>query len=314
MCDLAAMANADEVQPHSGAYFDAVRDYWWNLDHLDLIAQRLRLADVRSVLDVGAGVGHWGRTLAKVLSSDATVVGIDREPEWVSQATRLADRHGVTDRFSYQLGIAEELAFPDSSFDLVTCQTVLIHVPDPRAVLREMLRVTKPGGLVLLAEPNNFASHAIRSSVTAESSVEETIDHIRFALTCERGKVALGEGNISIGDLLPGYLAEAGAEQVQTCTSDKTSTLFPPYESEEQQALRTAELENAGLELWVWPKNQAKRYFLAGGGTAEQFETGWTERLNENHRIAAAITASTFHGAGGVVQYVIAGRRPRVPS
>jgi hypothetical protein len=166
----------------------------------------------------------------------------------------------------------------------------------------------------LLAEPNNFASHAVRSSVTARSSVEETIDHIRFALMCERGKAALGEGNISIGDLLPGYLAEAGAEQVQAYTSDKTSTMFPPYESEEQQALRTAELENASLELWVWPKEQAKRYFIAGGGTAEQFETGWAKRLHENQQIAAAITASTFHGAGGVLQYVVAGRRPKVPS
>ncbi len=307
------MADADELKPHSAAYFDAVRDYWWNLDHLGLMATRLHLGDVRSVLDVGAGLGHWGRTLAMVLSGDATVVGVDREPAWVSEASRLADQRGVTGQCRYQLGIAEELAFADASFDLVTCQTLLIHVPDPRAVLREMLRVTKPGGLVLLAEPSNFASQAIGSSVTAECSIEEVIDRIRFALTCERGKEALGEGNVSVGDLLPGYLAELGAQHVQTFMSDKAAAMYPPYASQEQQELRAAELENASLEQWVWPKNQAKRYFLAGRGTTEQFEAGWARRLNENQRTAAAITASTFHGAGGAVHYVIAGRRSKRP-
>ena len=308
MCDLDEMANAEE-QPHSAGYFDAVRDYWWNLDYLGLIATRLRLDRVRTVLDVGAGVGHWGRTLAMVLSGEASVVGVDREPEWVSAATRIAVQRGLGERLTYALGVAEELAFADASFDLVTCQTVLIHVPDPRAVLREMLRVTKPGGLVLLAEPNNFASHAIGTSETADWSTDEIVDRLRFALICERGKEALGEGNISIGDLLPGYLAEVGAECIQVFTSDKASPMFPPYESPEQQELRTAELENASLEQWVWPKNQAKRYFLAGGGTTEQFESGWQRRLDETQRTAAAIRASTFHGAGGCVQYVIAGRR-----
>jgi SAM-dependent methyltransferase len=133
------------------AYFGDLRDYWWNLDHLELCAKRLGLDAVRSVLDVGAGVGHWGRLLGHVLPPDATVVGIDREPRWIEEATRRAVEAGVGDRYSYQQTSAEALPFEDASFDLVTCQTVLIHVADPRKVIREMVRVTKPGGLVFLS-------------------------------------------------------------------------------------------------------------------------------------------------------------------
>jgi SAM-dependent methyltransferase len=305
------MSSSDDTELHSGAYFDPVRDYWWNLDHLELIAARLQMEDVRSVLDVVAGVGHWGRVLAAVLSEEVTVVGVDREPGWVSEATRLAEKHGLAGRFSYSRAVAEDLPFTDASFDLVTCQTLLIHVPDPQAVLREMLRVTRPGGLVLLAEPNNFASLAIGSSAAADSSITEIIDRLQFALTCERGKQALGEGNISVGDLLPGYLAEAGATQIQTFTSDKTSTMFPPYESDEQHALRTVELEAATLDQWIWPKAQAKRYFLAGGGTPDRFDVSWSQRLQENQRTADSIAAALFHTAGGVVHYVAGGRRPQ---
>ena len=81
-------------EPHSAAYFDEQRDFWWNLDFLGLVAARLDLARVRSVLDVGAGPGHWGRTLLAVLSPQATVVGVERDPRRVTQAREHAARLG----------------------------------------------------------------------------------------------------------------------------------------------------------------------------------------------------------------------------
>src|SRR5947208_3943667 len=121
--------------PHSAQFLQsAARDYWWNLDHIEVWARRVGLERVGSVLDVGAGVGHWGRLLSNVLAPDATVVGIDREPRWVEEATANAAEAGLAERFSYQLSTAEELPFEDESFDLATCQTLLIHVADAPAV------------------------------------------------------------------------------------------------------------------------------------------------------------------------------------
>ena len=66
-------------EPHPAAYFDEQRDFWWNLDFLRLVATRLDLGRVRSMLDVGSGLGHWGRALLAALSPETTVVGVERD-------------------------------------------------------------------------------------------------------------------------------------------------------------------------------------------------------------------------------------------
>jgi ubiquinone/menaquinone biosynthesis C-methylase UbiE len=116
------------------------RDLFWNVDHVYLLGQRFDLAQVESVLDVGCGQGHWGRLLDAVTAPTATTVGLDFEPDWIAEATRQAEVTGLASRFRYVQGRAEALPFANGSFDLVTCQTVLIHVPDPMAVIVEMAR------------------------------------------------------------------------------------------------------------------------------------------------------------------------------
>ena len=128
---------------HSAAFFDEQRDHWWNRDFLELMARRLQLDGVRNVLDVGCGIGHWGRALGHVLSRNAQVIGIDREGVWVEEA-RARTLAAGEDRFQFEVGSAERLPFADDAFDLVTCQTVLIYMQDPKAVIAEMVRVTRP--------------------------------------------------------------------------------------------------------------------------------------------------------------------------
>jgi SAM-dependent methyltransferase len=185
-------------EPHSAAYFGPERDFWWNADHLRLIGARRALRRVHNVLDVGSGVGHWGRLIATLVAPGAAITGVEQEAEWVAQATRSAP----DERFRYVQGDAAALPFDDDTFDLVTCQTVLIHLADPQAAIREFARVAKPGGQVIVAEPNNRASFVVGSS----HPPEDVLDVLAFVLACERGKIALGEGNNSIGDLVPGLL------------------------------------------------------------------------------------------------------------
>jgi SAM-dependent methyltransferase len=299
----------EQRQPHSAAYFGPERDFWWNLDHLALIASRRELASVESVLDVGAGVGHWGMLLLPFLAPGATVIGVDREPEWVEQATRRAELRGLAARCRYVQGVAESLPFGDARFDLVTCQTLLIHVPKPGAVIGEMLRVAKPGGHVIAAEPNNRASFLVDSSVTAGAAVEELVDLIRFRLTCERGKAAVGEGNLSVGDLLPGYFAAAGLVDVEAFVSDKASVMVPPYRSDEQRALKAQLMREAVDGTWGWSRPEAERFFVAGGGRADEFDAAWERRRDEARAVAAALEEGAFHSAGGILHYLVAGRR-----
>ncbi len=297
-------------RPHSAEFFGPERDHWWNLDQLALIASRVGLGGVVSVLDVGCGVGHWGRLLASVLPPEARMIGVDRESAWVREASARAARAGVTERFRYLEGRAEALPFPDAGFDLVTCQTVLIHVESPLAVIGEMLRVAKPGGVILVAEPNNRTSALVATSNTAAASIEERLDEARFLLTCECGKVALGEGDNSVGDLVPGYFAQHGVEEIQTFIADKPAALVPPYASAAQQALRDYVLREAEEGTVGWIREDAQRFFIAGGGSASDFDAAWDRRLRARRLDAQALRDSTFHTAGGTILYIVAGRKP----
>ncbi len=309
-----AMSTSEPApKPHSADYFGDTRDYWWNADFLALMAERWQLGSVRFALEVGAGVGHWGRLLLPHLAPEARVVGVDREATWIREAHLRAERAGVANRLSYRLGDADHLPFHDGVFDLVTCQTVLIHMRDARAALREMIRVVKPGGLVAVAEPNNLSNILVLGSTLFHASPEVLVDLVRLHLVSQRGKERLGEGHNSIGNLLPGWFAEAGLEGVSTYLSDKASPLVPPYVGREQAALRDEQVAFAERDFFAWDLPDTRRFFLAGGGSEAELDWLWSIAGRASREVAAALRAGREHTAGGAMTYLVAGRKVRGP-
>ena len=139
-------------QPHSAEWFGDQRDFWWNRDFLDLMARRWRLSEAGSLADVGCGLGHWSRLLYPYLRAPARLAGVDREPRWVAEAERRfrnAFPDGEPASLTFTQGEATRIPLPDNPFDVVTCQTVLMHLAKPLDGLREMLRITRPGGLIV---------------------------------------------------------------------------------------------------------------------------------------------------------------------
>jgi demethylmenaquinone methyltransferase / 2-methoxy-6-polyprenyl-1,4-benzoquinol methylase len=92
------------------------------------------------VLDVATGTGAVAREV--IARTRCTVVGLDQSPEMLAEARRRLP--GV----ELIQGTADELPFPDASFDALTFTYLLRYVPDPAATLRELARVVKPGGTV----------------------------------------------------------------------------------------------------------------------------------------------------------------------
>lgn len=93
-------------------------------------------------LDVGCGEGRFSRMLRE---RGVETIGLD-PTEKLILAARQCDPQG-----DYRLGRAESLPFADASFDLVVSYLVLIDVPDFRAAIREMARVLRPGGKLVVA-------------------------------------------------------------------------------------------------------------------------------------------------------------------
>ncbi len=299
------------LEAHSAEYFGDTRDYWWNQDFVELIGRRFAFEKVREVLDVGCGVGHWTQVLASALPVDVQVIGVDRDQSWVDRATERAASRGISHRFRYQLSEAQTLPFPDASFDLVTCQTLLIHVADPGVVIAEMMRVARPGGLVLAAEPNNVASSLIMNSISIDEPADSILAGVRLQLLCERGKAALGEGNNSVGDVLPGLFVASGLTDVAVYLNDKTNALLPPYETSEQRAMLEEMRDFETREFWIWNRSDTLRYFLAGGGLEGEFEALWTSVKTSMDRFAKAVADRTYSHSGATLNYLVAGRKAR---
>lgn len=296
-------------KPHSAEYLGEQRDFWWNDDFMALMAERWRLSQARFVLDAGCGIGHWGRVLAPFLSPDAVLVGVDREPAWVEKAVEIAKDKGLHG-FSYKLGDANSLPFGDAEFDLVTCQTLLIHVADPRITLRELIRVLKPGGLLALSEPNNLAGSLVRDSENFEGDVDTLMAVVRLQALCERGKAALGLGNNSVGDLLPGLLHEAGLKELQVYLSDK-ATLTLPRQSTPGQSAGLAQTEDwLTRDFWIWERAETESYFRAGGGAAAEFPNLWANAMGYRRRSFRAAKEQRLSSVEAGLQYLISGRKP----
>jgi SAM-dependent methyltransferase len=294
---------------HSAEYFGDSRNYWWNDDFLALALRRWAADNIRDVLDVGCGVGHWSRAWARVLPPEVKFTGVDREPTWAEKAAEGSRRAGFGVRARYLAAPAEALPFPDHSFDFVTCQTVLIHVADVSRVLSEMKRVTRPGGLIVAAEPNNAAVVTVEDALGVGLPVDQAVRLVGFHLTCLRGKAALGLGDETIGRDLPRLFHQAGLENISVCQNEKACPMFPPYATPRERALIEELTDWASRDFWIWSRDHTSRYFAAGGGLRGDFEPNWGLARDLTKQVASALKAGKYSCGGGALFYLVAGRK-----
>ena len=119
--------------------------HWWYRGRRRIIRaelDRMALPAGSRVLDAGCGSG---RTLEE-LGRYGEVFGVELDPG----AASMARDRGCGE---VHVGRLEELPWEDASFDLITCLDVIEHTPDDRVTLRELRRVSKPGGYLLVTVP-----------------------------------------------------------------------------------------------------------------------------------------------------------------
>ena len=119
----------------------------------DEVTRVLEGVDLRGcrVLDIGCGLGAIDVLLVKEHGA-AAVVGIDLEPALVTHARERFAISGVSDRIEARVVAPGPLEFPDGSFDVVFSKDSLVQIPDKRAIFVQILRVLKPGGLLVMSD------------------------------------------------------------------------------------------------------------------------------------------------------------------
>jgi ubiquinone/menaquinone biosynthesis C-methylase UbiE len=145
--------NPQDSKDRSKKYFEKLSSNYSNTFagrytepmHSSLL-QELEGKGFKVLLDVGCGIGTF---LSMVLNKfDVKVSGIDISPGMIEKSKELLD-----DRADLKIGDSEHLPWIDKSFDIVTCNASFHHYPNPELVLKEMRRVLKQSGIVIIADP-----------------------------------------------------------------------------------------------------------------------------------------------------------------
>ena len=155
-----------------------------------LAARMLQLASVRStdsLLDVGTGTG-----LVAIMAAEQCdrVVAIDHSAGMLAEARASADRAGLAGRISFDAMDAEALDLGSGNFDAILSLFVVRHLPNPVAAIREMQRVLKPGGRVVIsagARPDVLTLQGFKSAVgIASDRLMEKAGRRALSPTCLR--------------------------------------------------------------------------------------------------------------------------------
>ncbi len=117
--------------------------YWWSNRFNAMLARRYGRKGGR-LLEVGSGMGH----LVGSLEDTFETYGMDLN-HWAVKQSK-----AVVNKTSLETASAQELPFKDGAFNVVIIKHIVEHLPDPERAIREIGRVTEPGGTLILATPN----------------------------------------------------------------------------------------------------------------------------------------------------------------
>ncbi|MGY1690967.1 class I SAM-dependent methyltransferase [Geodermatophilus sp. SYSU D01105] len=220
--------SADAAELYEARFVPAIFAEWAPL--------LLDIADVRpgqAVLDAACGTGIVARTAADRLAGNGRVVGLDLNEAMLTVARR------VRPDLEWRQGDVAALPFPDAEFDAVLCSMALMFFPDRDASLREMVRVTRPGGVVALCVPA-----ALPDQPAYGPFVDMVVAHAGDAARSLLGTYW------SCGDLdrLRATLTDAGLQVVATRTHVGTAAFASA------EALAVTEVEGSPLAQRITPE------------------------------------------------------------
>jgi SAM-dependent methyltransferase len=153
-------------------------------------------------IDVGCGVLGVVHLLSEYVGPGGRVVGLDREARMVQFACDLTRERGLAAEFLQADATATGL--PNGTFDLVHARTLLLNVQNPQEIVAEMVRIARPGGTVVVQEPD--------ASAWSCDPPHPAFDRLRGAILSAYR--ATGK-DFSIGRRIGRMLRDAGLEDVR---------------------------------------------------------------------------------------------------
>ncbi|RPH62675.1 MAG: methyltransferase domain-containing protein [Acidobacteria bacterium] len=194
-----------EIDALTSATLKHLRDRWWDASFTQFLQDTLQPRAGNRILDVGCGTGKAEVSLGGLGLSQVTWFGIDRIHSRVHEAAEATASHNI--RAALATADASHLPFVNDAFDSTFSVAVLQHIKDLDTAVREFARVTKPGGRVLVVEPDNSARYWYSSVESGERLFE--LGALFFKALAE---VRDTSTELAVGPQIPGIFVRQGIE------------------------------------------------------------------------------------------------------
>jgi ubiquinone/menaquinone biosynthesis C-methylase UbiE len=187
------MSSAEEAREYDAMDFSATDQ---------LFAERAaELAPgARWIFDLGSGNAKIPLAIGALTPATVRICAIEMSAEMLAAGLRNRSRAGATHRLLFLRADAKRLPLPDASAELVTSNSLVHHIPDPRAVFREIARIVRPGGGILIRdlirpESEEQLAQLVGTHAAGSSPLQRRLfsDSLRAALTLSEVRGMVGE-------------------------------------------------------------------------------------------------------------------------
>lgn len=271
---------------------------FWDKNQFKLILEHIALEEIHRFLDVGCGLGYLTFLMSGFLNKDCDILGIDIDSKLINIARGNAKKYNLFN-ILFEVGNTYALKEKNDSFDFIAAQLVLSHLERPENAIKELLRVLKPGGYLLLIEPNNLAMSVVYNNITKALSIKEKLGLLSFEMKVQQGKIKIGEGYDNYGDHVLELLVKEGLKILDIRLCDKLDPVYPPFNTLQKEQL----INSLKDELSPYWKNLFKKYYFAAAGTPDDFEQIWKLKENINKKVEAAIIDNNYYDIRAGILY-----------
>ena len=196
-------------------YLHSTRAHLWNDDYFDFLVKCVWKIDKPvKILDFGCGYGYLAQMLIPLVPEGSSYWGIDISEDLIEEANDTFK--DSKEHISFQVADLNEYE-PDSEYDLVICQAVLRHIPNPDKILKKMVESTKNGGLVVCIEPSRPMENA---GIYVESEDFDPFENDIFLKQKWIQEMQAGGRDYQIGMEIPVYMKQLGLKDVGVRIND----------------------------------------------------------------------------------------------
>jgi ubiquinone/menaquinone biosynthesis C-methylase UbiE len=289
-----------------------VRQHMWRDDTLEMIAMWLGLRPGMTAADIGCGLGYLGYTFWPYFGKGGTYIGIDVSAKLLDDARKAAEDWSSVGTAMFLNGDACNLPLESNSVDWAMGQTILMHLADPEKGMAEMVRITRPGGMVLSIETDLLSSVLNKPcSSLPEQSIEERLLTFRIHLYSHKGRIELGRGDNNTGVRVPRLMYEQGLVDIDTRLAESVFVLHPPYDTDlMRHRLESVKQRHLDPKHTEHEDSKVKEEFLVGGGDLADFEKYIDLVSRTRDTMAEQIEQGAFYMCGSGDVYIVKGRKP----